>query len=94
MAQDDERGTALVLLGGTGLALMLTLKGICALLQRREALTGRPITRVEYDAIMEAVQIIPALKAEVAGIKATLPALCDKLDDLIARSNRRRATDD
>jgi hypothetical protein len=94
MAQDDERGTALVLLGGTGLALMLTLKGLCALVQRREALTGRPITRAEYDSIMEAVRLIPALQAEVAGIKQTLPALCDKLDDLIARSTRRRATDD
>jgi DNA transposition AAA+ family ATPase len=92
-AQGDELGAALVLLGGGGLALVLSLKTICAFLRRREVDTGRRISAEEFDALMATVQLVPALEERMAGVERTVEGLAETLEELLRRARQRRATD-
>jgi hypothetical protein len=90
----DEWRTALALLGGGGMALVLSLKSICGLLQRREQETGRALTADEVDSLLAVASAHPVLANQVRGMRRDLDSLTDKLDELLRRSSHRnRITD-
>jgi hypothetical protein len=89
----DELGAALVLLGASGVALAMALRGICAIFQRRERDTGRRLSADEVESLLTVAAAHPVLADQVRGMRGDLDDLTDKLDELLRRSRRRPATD-
>ncbi len=92
----NELHAAVAVLGGAGLALLLSMRSICRLMRRRERETGRKFTDAEIDSLIELAGTIPALRAEIEDMKRTLRSVQDierKLNQTLARSRRLQATD-
>jgi hypothetical protein len=92
-APESELGTALIVLGATGVALVTALRSVGRALLEREQKSGCQFTAEERDAILAAASAIPGLEERLATTEVNLSAMIEKLDTLIARSNRTRATD-
>jgi TolA-binding protein len=92
-AQGDELGTALILLGGTGLALVMGLSAICSLFQQREQQTGRPFSEEERQILLALASSVPALEDRLASVEGTLESMANMLETLVHRNRRGRATD-
>jgi hypothetical protein len=93
-ADPDEWRAALVLLGGTGVALIMALRTICGLFRAREQETGRRMTDAEIECVLAAASALPGLVARLSAVERTLPTIADALDDLVFLSRQRPATDD
>ena len=89
----SEFGIAALVLGASGLALVMSLRSIGRLLSDRARSTGRQITDAEIDAILAAASAAPALIERLAEVERTLPAILERLDDIAAQCRRRRITD-
>ncbi len=71
----------------------MTLRAICNLFRKHEEATGRKLEAAQIDALLAAASAHPALEERLAAVERTLPAIISKLDDILARSTRRRLTD-
>lgn len=89
----DEAQAAIAILGASGVALLMGLRAICGIFQRRERDEGRKLTAEEVDAIMVVTAAHPALAQAVAGIRADLDAITERLDEMARRLPRRRPID-
>ncbi len=90
---DGEFRVALALLGASGVALVMALRAICDLLQRRERKTGRQLSDDELDALLALAAAIPGQERRIAQIERSLPAIQETLDEILRREIGRRATD-
>jgi len=88
---DGELQTAVVVLGAAAVALIVAVKTIFDVLRDREAIAGRRLTAEEREAILAATSAIVGLDERLSAIESTLQTMNEKLDVLIARSNRPRA---
>ncbi len=89
----DELRTAVVLLGASGVALAMTLRALCSLFRKHEEATGRKMSPAEIDALLAVASAHPVLEERLASVERALPAILSKLDDILARSSRRRLSD-
>ena len=90
---ESELQAAIVGLGIFAVALIVAARTIFDLLRDREAMAGRRLTAEEREAILTATNAIVGLDERLSAIESTLQSMTEKLDLLIARSNRPRATD-
>lgn len=90
---DGEFRVALALLGASGVALVMALRAICDLLRRKEQRTGRQMTDVEIDSLLDLATAIPGQEKRLAHIERSLPAIQEALDEILRREIGRRATD-
>jgi hypothetical protein len=90
---EGELRTTILALAASAVALIVAIRAVVEALRDRDMLTGRTLTAEERDAIMTAASAIMALDERLSATEAALQAITDKLDLLIARSNRPRAMD-
>ena len=89
----NELGTAIILLGGTGLALAMGLSAICSLFRQREQQTGRPFTEEERQILLALASSVPALEDRLASVEGTLDSMTSMLETLVRRNRPNRVTD-